>query len=124
MAADRVERQLADLGALRALSPVAVIAPLRKALRDRVNVVVAKAASISAELQLHALLPDLLAAFERLFDKPRESDPQCWGKNAIAKALKDLDYSESATFLRGVRHIQMEPVWDGEIDTAGVLRGT
>jgi hypothetical protein len=46
------------------------------------------------------------------------------GKNAIAKALKDLDHSESATFLRGVRHIQMEPVWVGEVDTAGVLRGT
>jgi hypothetical protein len=59
-----------------------------------------------------------------LFDKPRESDPQCWGKNAIAKALKDLDHRESATFLRGVRHIQMEPVWAGEVDTAGVLRGT
>jgi hypothetical protein len=79
-----------------------VAAPLRKALRDRVNVIVAKAASISAELQLYALLPDLLSAFERLFDKPRESDPQCWGKNAIAKALKDLDHRESATFLRGV----------------------
>jgi hypothetical protein len=93
-------------------------------LRDRVNVVVAKAASISAELQLHALLPDLLAAFERLFDKPRESDPQCWGKNAIAKALKDLGHAESAVFLRGMRHIQMEPVWERAVDTANVLRGT
>lgn len=92
-------------------------------MRERVNVIVAKAAAISAELQLHALLPDLLAAFERLFDKPRDTDPQCWGKNATAKALKDLGHSESATFLRGVRHIQMEPVWEGEVDTAGVLRG-
>lgn len=93
-------------------------------MRDRVNVVVAKAASISAELHRHALLPDLLAAFERLFDKPRHTDPQCWGKNAIAKALKDLDHRESAVFLRGFRHIQMEPVWAGEVDTAAVLRGT
>jgi HEAT repeat protein len=124
VAADRIERQLADLGALRALDPEAVIAPLRKALRDRVNVIVAKAASISAELHLRALLPDLLAAFERLFDKPRETDPQCRGKNAIAKALKDLDHSESTVFLRGSRHIQMEPVWNGQVDTAGVLRGT
>ncbi|HMJ63692.1 MAG TPA: hypothetical protein VK493_18105, partial [Bryobacteraceae bacterium] len=125
MKTDRVEQQLEQLRALRALGPTeAAIVPLRKALRDRANVVVAKAAAISAEFQLRALMPDLLQAFERLFDKPRENDPQCWGKNAIAKALKDLGHAESAVFLRGMRHIQMEPVWGGEADTAAVLRGT
>ena len=28
------------------------------------------------------------------------------------------------TFLRGIRHIQLEPVWGGRSDTAGTLRGT
>lgn len=122
MKTDRVEQQLEQL---RALDPTeAAIAPLRKALRDRVNVVAAKAAAISAEFQLRALMPDLLHAFERLFDKPLQNDPQCWGKNAIAKALKDLGHAESAVFLRGMRHIQMEPVWGGEADTAATLRGT
>lgn len=125
MAGDRVEQQLAHLSGLRALPPTdAVVAALRKALRDRVNVIVAKAAALSAELQLRALLPDLLQAFARLFDKPLESDPQCWGKNAVTKALKDLGHAESAIFLRGLRHIQMEPVWGGEEDTATTLRGT
>jgi HEAT repeat protein len=87
-------------------------------------VVVAKAAAVAAELRIQRLIPDLLAAFDRLFDKPQAADPQCWGKNALAKALKDLDYTESAAFLRGLRHVQMEPVWGGEVDTAGVLRGT
>jgi HEAT repeat protein len=125
VAVDRVEQELERLRALRASGQTdAAIVPLRKALRDRVNVVVAKAAAISAEFQLRALMPDLLQAFERLFDKPRENDPQCWGKNAIAKALKDLGHAESSVFLRGMRHIQMEPVWGGQADTAAVLRGT
>ena len=114
----------AATGAAAAGPTEAAIAPLRKALRDRVNVVAAKAAAISAEFQLQTLMPDLLHAFERLFDKPLQNDPQCWGKNAIAKALKDLGHAESAVFLRGMRHIQMEPVWGGEADTANVLRGT
>ena len=97
---------------------------MRKALHDPVNVVVAKAAALAAEFQLQTLLPDLFAAFDRLFDKPWDTDPQCWGKNAIAKALKDLGHAESAAFLRGLRHVQMEPVWGGEADTAAVLRGT
>ena len=124
MKTDRVEQQLEHLRALRAMGPSeAAIVPLRKALRDRVNVVVAKAAAISAEFQLQTLMPDLLHAFERLFDKPVENDPQCWGKNAIAKALKDLGHAESAVFLRGMRHIQMEPGWERPVDTANVLRG-
>jgi len=125
VAADRLEQQLEHLRALRALGPTdEVVAALGKALRDRVNVVVAKAASMSAEFQLRTLMPDLLHALERLFDKPVVNDPQCWGKNAVAKALKDLGHAESAVFLRGIRHIQREPVWGGEADTANVLRGT
>jgi hypothetical protein len=122
---NRVELQLENLRALRALGPTKEVAgTLRKALRDRVNVVVAKAAAISAEFELTVLVPDLLQALGRLFEKPAENDRQCWGKNALAQALKDLGYAESAPFLRGLRHIQMEPVWGGEADTAAVLRGT
>src|SRR5262249_25239960 len=46
-----------------------------------------------------------------------------WGKNAIAKALREMEYSEAAPFLRGARYVQMEPVWGGVQDTAGALRG-
>lgn len=118
MAVRNVEAELAKLNAL------ADEAVLGKALADRVNLIVAKAARIAAERQLHDLLPDLLRAFDRLFEKLVERDPQCWGKNAIAKALVDLEHRESAPFLRGARHIQMEPVWGGQADTASTLRGT
>jgi hypothetical protein len=112
----------ADSGAGPA-SGSAAIAALRKALGDRVNLMVAKAAKLAAELHNEELLPDLQAAFDRLMEKPVERDPQCWGKNAIATALVALNYRESARFLRGARHIQMEPVWGGEADTAATLRG-
>src|SRR4051812_50220766 len=72
-------------------------------------------------MQMREALPELVAAFEGLFDKPAERDPQCWGKNAIAKALMELEYRESEAFLRGARHIQMEPIWGGRAATASTL---
>jgi HEAT repeat protein len=120
----RIEEQLEALSRLRGTPPAAAAAPaLRKALADRVNLVAAKAASLAAELPLPELIPDLLRAFDGLFEDAVKRDPQCWGKNAIARALKDLGHRESPAFLRGAVHIQMEPVWRGQEDTAGPLRG-
>ena len=122
MANDKVERQLDALKALRRTgASEATTAALRKALTDRVNMVVAKAAQISGELQLAELIPDLKKAFERLFEDGK--DPQCWGKNALVKALKDLGLAEAGPFLRGLRHVQLEAVWGGREDTAVTLRG-
>src|ERR1035438_2125663 len=124
MAHRQIEAEVERLTLLRESPPDEALAALKKALSDRVNLIVAKAAKIAAEMRLHDLLPDLLRAFDRLFEKPAERDPQCWGKNAISKALVALDHRHSAPFLRGIRHIQMEPVWGGEADTAATLRGT
>jgi hypothetical protein len=122
--ARKVEEQLDSLTRLRDAPPEEALPALRKALVDRVNLVVAKAARIAAERQFQALVPDLLQAFFGLFENPVRRDPQCWGKSALAGALKDLGYAESAPYLRGLRHRQMEPVWGGEADTAENLRGT
>src|SRR6266568_5965124 len=67
---------------------------------------------------------ELLQAFGRFFENPVKTDPQCWAKNALSRALAALEYQESEIFLRGIRHIQMEPVWGGRSDTAGTLRAT
>jgi hypothetical protein len=124
MAHGRVEQQI---DALRRLgedgaSPETAAA-LRKGLKDRAGMVVAKAAQVTVELQLKDLLPELLHAFDRLFENAVQRDPQCWGKNAIAKALAAFDHRESPPFGRGSRHVQMEPVWGGQEDTASNLRG-
>src|SRR6185369_9832152 len=118
-----VEQEIERLGQLREAPGKETTAALRKALGDRVNLIVAKAAKVAAELQLHELQPELLRAFDRLFENPVAKDPQCWGKNAIATALRDLGYSESPPFVRGMRHVQMEPSFGPPVDTAIALRG-
>lgn len=123
MAVRNVEAELAKLTPLGDAPAAEAVPALRKALADRVNVIAAKAARIAAGRQFRELAPDLLRALDRLLEKPAERDPQCWGKTAIAKALAELEHREAAPFLRGLRHIQMEPVWGGQEDTAGALRG-
>ena len=52
----------------------------------------------------------------------KNSDKGCAAKTAIAEALAAMEYGEPEPFLRGVRHVQREPVWGGTEDTAGRLR--
>jgi HEAT repeat protein len=121
----KIEDQVEALGRLRETGPGAeTAAAVRKALRDRSGLVVAKAAKVAAELQLREVIPELVESYARLFERVAERDPQCWGKTAIARALAEMDYRESAPYLRGARHVQMEPVWGGQADTASNLRGT
>ena len=115
------ERKLEALSFLRCGPSEAAIDPLRKALKDRSNYLVSKAAGLAGELGLNALIPDLTAAFDRFMVDAAASDPQCWDKNAIVKTLKDLNHDDPAVFLRGIEHIQMEPVWGGTADTAMTL---
>ncbi len=117
--------KLARIEALRDVAradAVSAVRELQKALRDRSNYVVAKAAAVASSCELATLVPDLLAAYERLY--ANESDALALGKNAIAKALKDLDYRDPDPFVRGVQHVQLEPVWGGFEDHAGGLRAT
>ena len=123
MAARRIEEEIARLNQVRREGADASLPHLRKALGDRVNLVVAKAAEVAGALRIEELTPDLLSTFDRLFEDAAKRDPQCWGKNAIARALKEMDYNLSAPFLRGAVHVQMEKVWGGSQDTAGPLRG-
>jgi hypothetical protein len=116
-----VEEQVEALHALRDLPEQAQPA-IEAALAGRNNYVASKAAALAAELHLAALVPQLATAFDRFMTGAAESDPQCWAKVAIAKALKDLGHTNSAVFERGALHIQMEPVWGGQADTAGPLR--
>src|SRR5690242_18376573 len=106
--ARKIDQEIERLSELREAPRESAAAALRKALGDRVALVAAKAAKMAAEMELRELAPDLVRAFDRLFEKAVERDPQCWGKNAIAKALANLEYQESAPFLRGMRHVQME----------------
>jgi HEAT repeat protein len=116
------EAQLAALDALRQQADGDRREPLRKALAHRNNFIAAKAADLAREFTLTDLTDDLLKAFDRFFENPEKTDPQCWAKNALARTLAAFEVQDADVFLRGMRHIQMEPVWGGRSDTAGTLR--
>jgi hypothetical protein len=119
-----LEQTLADLGRIRH-EPVSTlnIATLRTVLKGKASHAVAKAAEIVAELEINELKEELAAAFERLLIDPVKTDPTCAAKAAIADALYRMGADEPLIFLRGIRHVQMEPVWGGKADTATALRG-
>ena len=125
MGKQTLERKLEALEDLKSLpASQSTLEQWRKALRDRNGYFVSKAAALVAELGFEDLIPDLIAAFDRFLVDPVKTDSQCWAKNAIAKALKDLGHRDGEVYLRGISHIQMEPVWGGRQDSAAALRGT
>src|SRR5262245_960794 len=96
---------------------------LRAALADSSNLVVAAAAEVIGEHKLTDLAADLTAAFDRLMENPSDSDKSCRGKFAIVQALDKINYDEPDVFLRGIRHVQMDPAWPKAEDVAASLRG-
>jgi HEAT repeat protein len=121
---DPVEERRSRLNAVKSgpITPQS-LEILRKGLSDRVQVVVARAAEIAAELSLRALGPDLARAFERLLVDPLKRDKGCLGKTALMEALVKLEYDDARVFLEGIAHVQREPVWGGTEDTAAWMRG-
>ncbi len=118
-----LEDTLAALGELRRrpTDPESV-ALLRQALQSKSSHVVAKAAQVAGELEIRELLPDLVAAFDRLLLNPVKSDPRCSGKTEIARALYQIGEDREDVLLRGIRYRQLEPVYGGKADTAIELR--
>lgn len=113
------DAELAQLEALRDADPATTDAPIRKALGNRNNFLVAKAARLAAAHNHRSLIPNLLAAFDRFLADPNKSDPVCWAKIDIAKALAEMEYQEPEFFLRGMRIFQ-----PGFTDDAAIpLRG-
>lgn len=100
------------------------IEELRKALGQRNNFIVSKAARLVANAELVGLLPEVLAAFDQFFVDAAKTDPKCWAKEALAKALVKLGHRSKDTYVRGMRHHQMEPSFGPPVDSAGALRGT
>ena len=118
------EEQIAALDSLRDAGEEPRLEALRKALGNRNNFIVAKAADLARELNLVEITKDMLQALDRFFDNAEKTDPQCWAKNALSRTLAAFEYQDAQVFLRGMRHIQLEAVWGGRSDTAGTLRST
>ena len=96
---------------------------LRGVLASDGSHAVARAAALVGELELEALVPELVEAFPRFFDDLPKADPGCSAKTAIVEALRRLGRDEAELYRRAARHVQMEPVFGGRVDTAVDLRG-
>ena len=91
-------------------------------LAHKSNAVVAKAAKLAGDFELHDLRPQLVEAFHRFMKDPAVADRGCAAKTAIVRALEALAAPEEAIYLAGIRHIQMEGSFGPPIDTAAALR--
>jgi hypothetical protein len=122
------DKELAELEALSAAlkagpaPDAAQIAYLREVLAHRNNFLVSKAARMVADAELLALLPDVLTAYDRFFLDAEKTDPKCWAKDALAKAIVKLEHRQKEPYIRGLCHHQLESVMGGKSDSAGPLR--
>lgn len=120
-----LEEQLAELGrACEAPDSPAAAEALRAALGSKHSVLVAAAAKAIATHELSGFDAELSGAFERFMEAPEKTDKNCLAKTAIMHALYRLEAPADEVYLRGVRHVQLEPVWGGKQDTAVELRVT
>lgn len=96
---------------------------LASALAQPHQRVVVAAAELVREAKLAEHRRALVAAFDRFMEDAAQADKMCRGKEAVVRALLELELDEAALFLRGLAHVQREPVWGGSEDTAAELRG-
>jgi HEAT repeat protein len=96
---------------------------LKQVIKSKHAIAVARAAKLVNRMNAHALIPELVTAFERFMVNAATTDQSCIAKKTIAQTLYRLDYSQEDLFLQGIKHVQMEPVWGGKVDTAPGLRG-
>jgi hypothetical protein len=121
MRKDTLRRKLQRVEALSSLDDAGALRMgLQSALHDDSNVIVAKAAVVAANRYVTDIVPDLLAAYDRLFVNGPQVDRSALGKQAIVQALKDLDYRDPAPFSRGLQYY--ERTWG--FDSAAGLRAT
>jgi hypothetical protein len=121
---DPVEAALDRLSALRSAGETpALLDDLRTFLKNRSNLVVAKAAKLAGERRLSALSPDLVVAAQRLLKDPARLDKRCAALTEILRSLYELDFTEPHLYLQCLGLVQMEPSFGSPVDAAANLRG-
>lgn len=98
-------------------------AELRQLLADKSGFLAGDAAELAKQRDLRALIPDLVAAFERHTEDGLKTDKGCFGKSRILEALLAFDAQEAPTYRLGLRYFQLEPAFGEPIDAAAGLRG-
>jgi len=118
-----LEDKLAAIRRVREQPPSSqYTAELRRSLGDRSNLVVAAAAAVVGEQSKVELSADLETAFDRFLVHPLKDDKLCRAKVAVIRALDKLEHERPEVFRKAARHVQLEPVWGGQEDSAAPLR--
>jgi hypothetical protein len=120
---DPIQKALDRLGELRHAEPsTAVIDELRAFLRNRSNLVVAKAATVVRDLKITTLVPELVAGFNKFMADAPRLDKRCAALTEIASALYELDYDDPGPYLTGIKHVQLEGSYGPPVDEGAKLR--
>ena len=120
---DPIERALDRLGELRRAEVSSAVAEeVRGFLRNRSNLVVAKAAKVTRELRIAEMTPDLLTAFNKFMANAPRLDKRCAAITEIVGTLYELNYDEPVPYLAGLKHVQMEACFGPPVDGAAKLR--
>ncbi len=120
---DPIENALDRLGELRTAEPSEVVVDeIREFLRNRSNLVVAKAAKVACGLRIAALVPEMVAAFDKLMKDAPRLDKRCAAVTELLTGLFEMDYDEPAPFLTGLKHVQLEASFGPPVDEASKLR--
>ncbi len=116
----KLEKVLGDIASLRKGDAAAAesVEKLRGYLKAVSPHVVAAAAEVVGAYMIVELAADLSAAFERFMSA---ADKGCRAKQAIAEALIGTE-DDLSVYRRGVRHVQLEPAYAGQVDVAAGLR--
>jgi len=118
-----VDEKLSSIRRLRGQLPCPQVTDeLLSGLRDKSNLVVAAAAAIVGDHKHALLAAELATAFDRFLVDPTKTDKLCRAKIAIVQSLDKLEHDQPEVFLRASTHVQLEPVWGGNEDTAAPLR--
>jgi hypothetical protein len=121
---DPIAQALERLSALKsAAADLGLLEELRVFLRNRSNLVVAKAAKLAGQRRIAELVPDLVADFHRLMADAPRLDKRCAAVTEIVTALYEMDYREPEVYLAGLRHVQREASFGPPVDAAAHLRG-
>src|SRR5215471_5900773 len=120
---DPVEQALDRLSALRnETGSPAFAGEVKACLKNRSNLVVARAAKIAGEAHASELITDLVATFHRLMKDEPKLDKGCAATTEVVSALHELDYVEPEIYLLGLHHVQMEGSFGPPVDAAAKLR--
>lgn len=123
--AKALEEKLARVAAANASAPEGR-EELRRALSDRANLVVARAAKRIGKEKIGELAGELPGVLMHLLAGGMSADKGCMAKLEVAQAIYELGLDKMDAqdpLLAGARYVQQEPTFGGVVDTAAELRG-